>query len=142
MAKHYHPNVREENVISRLDTGKEQQRIRALNVLRDCEDELANQVAMKLIETGLVETNNKRELERQLSATLNQLVYADDFDIQYQISPYRTVVPRPNFIALYLTAFIIEKLINHKSIIDIFGTDEDIYNAVNTLVQKFVYDRI
>lgn len=142
MAKHYHPNVREENVISRLDTGKEQQRIRALNVLRDCEDELANQVAMKLIETGLVETNNKRELERQLSATLNQLVYADDFDIQYQISPYRTVVPRPNFIALYLTAFIIEKLINHKSIIDIFGTDEDIYNAVNTLVQKFVYDRL
>jgi len=142
MAKHYHPNVREENVISRLDTGKEQQRIRALNVLRDCEDELANQVAMKLIETGLVETNNKRELERQLSATLNQLVYADDFDIQYQISPFRTVVPRPNFIALYLTAFIVEKLINHKSIIDIFGTDEDIYNAVNTLVQKFVYDRI
>ena len=142
MAKHYHPNVREENVISRLDTGKEQERIRALNILRDCEEELANQVAMKLIETGLVETNNKRELERQLAATLNQLVYADDFDIQYQISPFRTVVPRPNFIALYLTAFIIEKLINHKSIIDIFGTDEDIYNAVNTLVQKFVYDRI
>ncbi|MBU0515915.1 MAG: hypothetical protein KJ621_14200 [Proteobacteria bacterium] len=142
MAKHYHPNVREENVISRLDTGKEQQRIRALNVLRDCEDELANQVAMKLIETGLVETNNKRELERQLTATLNQLVYADDFDIQYQISPFRTVVPRPNFISLYLTAFIVEKLINHKSIIDIFGTDEDIYNAVNTLVLKFVYDRI
>ena len=69
-------------------------------------------------------------------------VYADDFDIQYQISPFRTVVPRPNFISLYLTAFIVEKLINHKSIIDIFGTDEDIYNAVNGLVQKFIYDRL
>ena len=49
---------------------------------------------------------------------------------------------RPNFITLYVTAFIIEKLINHKTIVDIYGTDEDIYNAVNTLVQKFIYDRL
>ena len=142
MAKHYYTNVREENVISRLDTGKEQQRVRALNMLRDCEEELANQIAMKLIEAGLVETTNKRELERQITATLNKLVYADDFDVQYQLSPYRTLVARPNFIALYVTSFIIEKLINHKTIVDIYGTDEDIYNAVNTLVQKFIYDRL
>jgi hypothetical protein len=47
-------------------------------------------------------------------------------------------VRRPNFISLYITAFIIEKLINHRTIIDIYGTDEEIYQCVNSRVSRII----
>ena len=63
---------------------------------------------------------------------------AEDFDVQYQIAPLRSLVRRPNFISLYITSFIIEKLINHRTIIDIYGTDEEIYQCVNSQVSRMI----
>jgi hypothetical protein len=138
MAKDYRPNVRESNVISRLDSAKEAARTAAINQLHEVEEELANRIAMKLIEQKLIETKNKKELERQLAGCIKTLIMAEDFDVQYQIAPLRTIVRRPNFISLYITAFIIEKLINHRTIIDIYGTDEEIYECVNSQVIRLI----
>ena len=99
---------------------------------------LANRIAMKLLEENLIETKNKKELERQLAGCIKMLVTAEDFDVQYQIAPLRTVVRRPNFVSLYITAFIIEKMINHRTIIDIYGTDEEIYQCVNSQVSRMI----
>ncbi len=93
---------------------------------------------MKLIEEKLIETKNKKELERQLAGCIKTLIAAEDFDVQYQIAPLRTLVRRPNFISLYITAFIIEKLINHRTIVDVYGTDEEIYACVNSQVNRFI----
>ena len=138
MAKDYRPNVRESNVISRLDSAKEAARTAAINQLHEVEEELANRIAMKLIEQKLIETKNKKELERQLAGCMKTLIMAEDFDVQYQIAPLRTIVRRPNFISLYITAFVIEKLINHRTIIDIYGTDEEIYECVNSRVIRLI----
>ena len=138
MAKDYRPNVRESSVISRLDSAKEAARTAAINQLHEVEEELANRIAMKLIEQKLIETKNKKELERQLAGCIKTLIMAEDFDVQYQIAPLRTIVRRPNFISLYITAFIIEKLINHRTIIDIYGTDEEIYEVVNSQVIRLI----
>ena len=138
MARDYRPNVRESNVISRLDSAKEAARAGAISQLYEVVDDLANRIAMKLIEDRLIETKNKKELERQLAGCIKTLISAEDFDVQYRIAPLRTIVRRPNFISLYLTAFIIETLINHRTIVDIYGTDEEIYKCVDSRVSRMI----
>ena len=50
----------------------------------------------------------------------------------------RTLVARPNFIGLYLTAFVVEDLIKHRSVVDVYGTNEQIYDCVNQQVTKLI----
>ncbi len=67
-----------------------------------------------------------------------KLTRLDDFEIDFQVAPFRNLVPQPQIVSLYVTAFVIEKLINHKDVIDIFGSDEDIYYCINKQVIKFL----
>jgi len=136
MAREYRPNAREFAVISRLDHAKEAQRGRALHLLRQYIDELSNRIAMRLIEKRLVETTSKEDLENQIHGCLQRLLNAEEFEIQYQVANFRNLVPRPHFISLFVTAFIIEQLINHRSVVDIYGTDEEIYYCVTNEVVK------
>jgi len=138
MAKEYRTNVREASVISRLDHAKEARKLEALQQLRMNLDLLSGRIATKLIEEKLIETTSKSDLEDQIYACLQGLITAEDFDVQFKIANIRNIVPRPNFISLYLTAFIIEDLINHVCIVDIYGTDEEIYRCVNEQMFKVV----
>jgi hypothetical protein len=138
MAREHRPNARESAVISKLDHAKETQRTNAMHLLREHLDTLSNRITIKLIEQKLVETTSKDELEHQLSICLRTLLTADDFDIQYLVANVRNVVPRPHFVSLYLTAFIIEKLVDHRAIVDVYGTDEEIYRCVNNEVFKLI----
>jgi hypothetical protein len=63
---------------------------------------------------------------------------AEDFDIDYMISPVRTLIPNPHIVSIYVTAFVLEKLLNHKDVVDIYGSDEDIYVCINRQVAKFL----
>ena len=134
----FNTNYREENLISRLESSRQSAWVRQLSQLGDCADQLAQKLAMKLVDTNLIETTNQRDVEEQLATNLGDLMQAEDFDIQYAISPLRNLVPKPNRISLYVTAFIIEKLINHRSIVDVFGTDEEIYAVVNKEVTGMI----
>ncbi len=138
MAREYRPNVRESAVISKLDHAKESQRINALNLLRENLENISSMVATKLIEERLIETTSMDDLESQVQFCLEGLLAAEEFEIQLQTASIRTLVPRPNFISLYLTAFITEKLINHKCIVEMYGTDEDIYHCINKQVLRFI----
>ena len=100
-----------------------------MNLLRQNMDTLSEKIATKLIEERLVETTSKDDLDGQINFALQNLLTAEEFEIQYHIANVRTLVPRPNFISLYVTAYVIEKLINHRCIVEIYGTDEDIYQA-------------
>ncbi|HTY26266.1 MAG TPA: hypothetical protein VMC85_24265 [Desulfomonilaceae bacterium] len=138
MAREYRPNARESAVISRLDHEKESQRFHAMNLLRDNQDALSDKIATKLIEERLVDTTSKDDLESQIHFALQTLLTAEEFDIQFHIANVRTLVPRPHFVSLFVTAYIIEKLIDHKCILEIYGTDEDIYHCVNRQVSKVI----
>jgi hypothetical protein len=138
VAREHRPNVRESAVISRLDHEKESQRFTAMNLLRQNLDSLSDRIAMKLIEDRLVDTTSKDDLESQIGFALQNLLTAEEFDIQYHIANVRTLVPRPHFISLYVTAYIIERLIDHRCIVEIYGTDEDIYHCVNRQVSKLI----
>lgn len=138
MAKIFRPSTREASLISKIESSKEHARRMAISGIRDCIDPLSNAIAMKLVENSLVETTSKNSLEEQIRLCLDKLGRADDFDIDYQISPLRGLVPQPHVVSIYVTAFVLEQLINHKDTIDIFGSDEEIYTVINRQVNKFL----
>jgi hypothetical protein len=136
MAKVFRPSSREANILSKIESSKEHARRMALKGIFECIDPLSNAIATKLVENKLVETTNKNELEEQIHRSLEKLSHADDFDIDYQIAPFRNLVHHPHVISIYLTSFVIEKLINHKDVVDIFGSDEEIYFCIHKQVIK------
>ena len=136
MAKVFRPSTREASILSKIESSKGHRRKLAISAVRERAESLAGAIAMKLVDAKLIETTNKNGLEEQLTFCLEQLGRASDFDIDYQVAPLRNLVPNPNIVTLYVTCFVLEKLINHKDIVDIFGSDEEIYLTINQQVEK------
>ena len=93
---------------------------------------------MKLVESQLVETTDKNGLEEQIVKCLDDLSRADEFDIDYLIAPYRQLVKHPNVVSIYMTAYLLEKLIDHRTVVDIYGSDNDIYGCIHEQVAKIL----
>jgi hypothetical protein len=138
MPKIFRPSTRESSIISKIESSKEYARRKKITSVKDSIESLSNAIAMKLVETNLVETTSKNVLEEQIAKCLERLSHAEDFDIDYQIAPFRNLVPQPHVVSLYLTAFVIETLINHKAVVDIYGSDNEIYQCINKQVTKFL----
>ncbi len=138
MAKIFRPSSREASILSKIESSKEHARRMAITSVRDHIEPLSNGIATKLIESSLVETTNKNGLEEEIYKSLDKLIYADDFDIDFQIAPFRNITKQPHVVSLYVTAFVIEQLINHKDIVDIYGSDEQIYICINQQVRKYL----
>jgi hypothetical protein len=138
MAKVFRPSTREASILSKIESSKEHARRQAIYGIKDCLEPLSNAISMKLIENNLIETTNKNSTEEQIRYCLEKLSRSEDFDIDYTIAPFRNLIPQPNIVSLYVTAFVIEQLIKHKDIVEIFGSDEDIYICINRQVMKFL----
>lgn len=138
MAKIFYTGNKEEKLLSKIESSKERERIRTITAIRDNVETFSNKISMKLIEKGLIETVSKASVENQITRCLDTLCAAEDFDIDYMVAPFRTLVSNPNIASLYLTAFVVEKLINHKDVVDIFGSDEDIYFCINKEIANLV----
>ena len=137
MSKRFRPSNRgESKLISKIESSKEYERRRAINLAGERLDTLSNAIAMKLVESDLVETTNKNALQEQIAFCLEKLIHADDFDIDYQIAPFRHIVANPHVVSLYVTAFVIEQLIKHKDVVDIYGSDEEIYTCIHNQVSR------
>ncbi len=138
MAKIFRPSNREASIISKIESSGEYARRKAINKIRDCIELLSNAIATKLIENELIETTDKNAIEEQITKCLEKLMRAESFDIEYQVAPFKHIVPQTHVVSLFVTAFVIEQLIDHKDVIDIYGSDEDIYRCINTQVRKYL----
>lgn len=138
MAKVFDPGRGESRILSRIETSKERARQLAIQQVKNVLEPLSNALAMKLIEEKLIQTTSKTDIQNQIAASLEKLTRSDEFDIDYQIAPFRNLVPRPHLISLYLTAFVVEQLINHRSVEDIYGSDEEIYDCINGQITRFI----
>ena len=138
MAKVFRPSSRESSILSRIESSKEHARRVAISTVREDPARFASPISMKLVEEQLIETTNKNTLEEQIVKCLETLTHADEFDVDYQIAPFRNLVQQPNVVSLYLTAFVIEKLIDHKCIVDVYGSDTDIYLCIHKQVAKLL----
>ena len=138
MAKVFRTSSREASILSKIESSKEYARRMALKGIVECIDPLSNAIATKLVETNLVETTNKNSLEEQVNNCLDKLQRADDFDIDYQVAPLRNLIHQPHVVSIYVTAFVIENLINHKDVVDVYGSDEEIYLCIHQQVKKYL----
>ena len=138
MAKVFRTSSRESSILSKIESTKEHMRRLAISRVRDCSEPLANAITSKLIEQRLVETTNQNSFEEQIRGCLDRLTRMDDFDVDYQVAPFRNLVPQPQIVSLFMTAFVIEKMIDHKDVVDIFGSDEELYFTINRQVKKFL----
>lgn len=138
MGKTFHVGNREASLLSKIESSKERERYRSIQVVRDNVDLFSNKLSMKLVEEGLVETVSKNSVQEQIAKCVETLCRAEDFDIDFQVAPFRTIVQNPNIVSLYLTSFVVEKLINHKDVIEIYGSDEDIYYCIQKITTQFL----
>lgn len=136
MAKaHISGNNATDKTIRSIDRKREQERRFMLQKARENADEFAAKLVQRLLDKGIVETSSVQSLHDTFEDQLKKLANLDEFDIQLKVAPIRTLVPDPNIISLYLTQFIIEDLINHSAIQDIYGEDLDIYLATDSIFQ-------
>ena len=134
MAKsHISPNNATDKTIRSIDRKREQERRFMLQKARENADELAAKLVQRLIDKGIVETTSVQSLHDTFEEQLKKLANLDEFEIQLKVAPVRTLVPDPNIISLYLTQFIIEDLINHSAIQDIYGEDLEIYLTTDSI---------
>jgi ribosome-associated translation inhibitor RaiA len=136
MARSHNPNSSTNRTIDALDRKRERERWFLLSKARDNAAELATMLVQRLIDEHIIETNSDRAIREAVEKQLKSMVDMDEFDMQFKIAPIRSVARDPNIISLYMTQFIIEDLIDHPNIQDVFGDDSDVYKAVDSVFAK------
>lgn len=116
-----------------IDRKRERERQQMLGEVYRRAEELAIRLVTRLLDEHIVETNSDKALRELFEGLLKELSRMDESDIQYKTAPLRAVVTNPNFISQYITQYIIEDLLNHRNVQDVFGDDLDIYRVVDSV---------
>jgi len=134
MARHINPSNSTNKTIDAIDRKRERERRFILNKAREKAPELAIRLVQRLLDEHIIETNDVQAIQEGVEKQLREPADMDEFEIRLKIADIRTLVPDPNILSLYLTAYVIDDLIDHPNIQDIFGEDLDVYNAVESVL--------
>lgn len=134
MAKaHISANRATDKTIRAIDRKREQERRKMFHQAKDNAEPLAAKLVQRLIDREIIETSSIQRIRESLEEQLKKLGYMEEFELQMKIAPVRTVAQDPNIVSLYITQYIVEDLINHPDIQDVFGDDLDVYLAVDSV---------
>lgn len=117
-----------------IDRKREQERRYMLHAVFKNSDELALKLVQRLLDKHIIETNSVDAIRETLSKQLKKISDLDEHELNFKIAPIRQLVPNPNFVSLYMTQYIVEDLIDHRDIEDIFGEEGEIYLAVDSVL--------
>jgi hypothetical protein len=134
MARHINPSNSTNKTIDAIDRKRERERRFILNKAREKAPELAIRLVQRLLDEHIIETNDVQAIQEGVEKQLREPADMEEFEIRLKIADIRTLVPDPNILSLYLTAYVIDDLIDHPNIQDIFGEDLDVYNAVESVL--------
>ena len=134
MARHINPSNSTNKTIDAIDRKRERERHFILNKARENAPELAIRLVQRLMDEHIIETNNVQAIQEGVERQLKEPSDMEEFEIRLKIADIRTLVPDPNILSLYLTAYVIDDLIDHPNIQDVFGDDLDVYNAVESVL--------
>jgi hypothetical protein len=84
----------------------------------------------------IIETDNSTAVSDLLLKGLKRALRTNEFEFKYFIAPIRSVVPRPNPISLYMTQYILEVMIQDPAVIEVYGTDLEIYKVLNDVITR------
>jgi hypothetical protein len=134
MAKaHISANRATDKTIRAIDRKREQERRKMFHQAKDNAETLAGKLVQRLIDREIIETSSIQRIRENFEEQLKKLGYLDEFELQMKIAPVRTIAQDPNIVSLYITQYIVEDLINHPDIQDVFGDDLDVYLAVDSV---------
>jgi hypothetical protein len=136
MARHINPSRSTNKAIDALDRKRERERRFILNKARDNAEDLAIILVQRLMDEHIIETNDVHAIQQGVERQLREPADMEEFEIRLKIADIRSIVPDPNILSLYLTAYVIDDLIKHPKIQDVFGDDLDVYKAVDTVLNK------
>ncbi|MBI4792374.1 MAG: hypothetical protein HY789_06555 [Deltaproteobacteria bacterium] len=125
-----------DKAVRAIDRKREQERKIMLSAAYKFADELALKLVQRLLDQHIIETTSESAIREVFANLLRSLPDIEDFDFQFKIAPLRQLAANPNFMSLYLTQFIIEDLVNHAKIDDVFRDDVDVYKAVDSVLDK------
>lgn len=116
-----------------IDRKREQERRYMLQTAYKNADDLATRLVQKLLDNKILETTSESTIRELFAAQLQHISDMEEFDLNFKIAPLRSLVDNPNFITLYLTQYVIEDLIDHPKVQDVYGDDLEIYKVIDSV---------
>ena len=126
----------QEKLLDRLERKEKRESFQRDRFFRFKLPEIHASLSQVLLMERIVETDDPAAVSDLLSKGLKQALKTNEFEFKYFIAPIRNIVPRPNPISLYMTQYILEVIINDPAVIDVYGTDPEIYKVVNDVVTR------
>ena len=137
MAKvHISANRATDKTIRAIDRKREQERRKMFHQAKDNAEALSTKLVQRLLDKEIIETHSVQRIRECFEEQLKGLSNLEDFELQMKIAPIRTIAQDPNVVSLYITQYIVEDLINHPDIQDVFGDDLDVYLAVDSVFKS------
>ncbi len=125
-----------DRAVRSIDRNREKERRIMLKLAQQHSGELATRLVQRLLDSHIIETNSVDDIREHFDKLFQNMRDMDEFDLNFKIAPLRHLAADPNFMSLYITQHIIEDLINHMKIEDIFGDDREIFLAVDSILDK------
>jgi hypothetical protein len=126
----------QEKLINRLERQERQQAFQRDRFLKFKLPEIHNSLSQTLLMRKIIETDNPAAVSDVIMKGLKKALKSSEFDFKYFIAPIRNLVPHPNPYSLYMTQYIMEVLIDDPNVIEIYGTDDEIYQVVNKVFSQ------
>ncbi len=120
----------QDKLLSQIERQERQQSFQRDRFMRFKLTELHNRLSQVLLMEKVLETDQPAAVSDLILKGLKQIIRSSEFDFRYFISPIRDLVAHPDPYVLYMTQYIMEVMIKDPSVIEVYGTDVDIYNTV------------
>ena len=125
-----------EKLVNRLERQEKQRAFQQGRFFKFKLDEIHGKLMQILLQEEIIETDNSAAVSSSLLKGMKKAANSSEFDFTYFISPIRTLVSRPNPYSLYITQYLMEVLINDPAVIEIYGTDEEVYHVINKVISQ------
>lgn len=126
----------QDKLIDRLDRREKQKAFKLDRFFRFRLAEVHNQLTQTLLMQRVIETESPKAVSDLILKGLKKALRSSEFDFRYFVSPIRDLVPRPNPLSLYMTQYVNEVMIGDPDVIDVYGTDIEIYEHINRVVSQ------
>ena len=126
----------QEKLLSRLERKEKQEAFQRDRFFKFKLPQIHSSLTQALLMEKIIETDNPTAVSDLLLKGLRQALRTNEFEFKYFIAPIRSVVPRPNPISLYMTQYILEVMIQEPAVIEVYGTDLEIYKVVNDVITR------
>lgn len=136
MARAHNPYGSQIKASDSIDRERDRERRIMLQACYKYAGELSTKLVQKLLDNKIVETNSEQALREFFEKLFSKIADLEEFEMQFKVAPIRSLVGNANLVSLYITQYIIEDVVEHPSVQDVYGDDLEIYRVVDSVLDK------